>query len=382
MLPAIFETAQEFKKIVFENPDRLYLLILPAICFLFWAIIVGLRLILRPKKTRGSNYPVIGTLKFWLPVIILLAMAIMAYAKPFLSDGKVVVKRGNAEIIFVVDLSSSMFLKDAGWSRIDIVGREISKLLPLEIIKEGDKTALFILGSTGVLRYPPASDLSLFANEVSRIGLPKNLLSNAIYWDSNPSTSFTELYLFLDRWDAFLEFGPRYPPEGWRPKSKKNRLVILFTDGDFFNYAEPVAQEKIGDDRRRLDVALAELKKRDVKIYPIGVGTRSGADLLDILKDYEREKEYDIKLEEDLKGQHSRLNVGNLSHVKDATNGAGPFLIESGGGDASDFIRASIDKHRSTTIEPAPGKGKKELWLQFLLVGISIFALGIHLTRF
>ena len=136
------------------------------------------------------------------------------------------------EVVFIVDSSASMLLKDTGWARIDLAVREINKLLVTEILKEGDRASCFILGLTGVIGVPLTKDLNTFALEISKLGRPKTLEGNNIYWGSNAGSALTVLYTSLDRWDMFAEFKGEEPKD-WQPKIRRNRLAIIFTDGDF-----------------------------------------------------------------------------------------------------------------------------------------------------
>ena len=63
---------------------------------------------------------------------------------------------------------------------------------------------------------------------ISRIGPPSALSGDAFPWDSDVATAFESIYLSLDNQDRFEE------GEGdWAPEERSDRLVLLFTDGDF-----------------------------------------------------------------------------------------------------------------------------------------------------
>ena len=362
--------------IYFEEPNRLQFLSIVPVLFLFWLIAWGLRLYFRPPKTHGSKYPLVGSLKFWLAIVLMLPFVIGARAKPFTTKGNVLVKRGAAEVIFVVDYSSSMFLKDTGWARIDIARREVLKLLSMGILQEGDKASLFLLQVAG---FPPrlylTGDLSAFSNEVSRLGRPVTLRSSANYWGSDVSGTFEKLYMSIDRQDIFNESGVLdEPKQDWRPKFRKNRLVIVFTDGDFFNGQDASLAQA---NRLRLENALQELKTRGLRVYPVGIGTTNETKLTDILKDYEMHKDYDVALEKELAGKVSSLNPANLELLKSMTGGTGSFIIQNTSGDASGFIELAINNHRTASIEPGINQDKKDLWLFFLMTALTIFVSGL-----
>src|SRR3989344_2515379 len=355
----------------FAEPEKLQLLYVAAALFFITLVTWLIKLYLRPKITHGSKYPILGTMKFWFGLSVVLSLCIFAYARPFLAKGEVVFKRGNAEVVFVVDYSASMFLKDTGWAKIDIVSREIMQALLGGIIKKGDRAAILIFGKMFSPTLPLTGDLGLLATEADKIGRPDTLLNNDLFWGSAVVTTFKRAHEILDRQDMFAEFHKE--SENWRPKPKTNRLIIIFSDGDFFNYAdEEGGKELVELEKKNLQAELQELRKRNISVYSVGIGTRSGARLTDILKDYKKGEEYDPALEEELRGQVSRLNMTNLENISMATDGK-TFSIEDFRLDAGGFIQASIDKYRSTFVEPVPGDDKEELWQYFLLGALAVF---------
>lgn len=365
-------------RMTIAEPDKLDLMILvPALIFftlIFWLF----RILNRAKQTDGSRYSVLGVFKFWGLLICLLVLVILALARPYVPDSNFIVRRGNVEVIFIVDYSSSMFLKDTVWPRIDIAVREITNLLSTEIIRDGDRAALFVFGSDASRRLPMTKDLNLFASEVDLIGYPNTLIGDSIYWSSDVAGAFHRTYILMDRQDMIAEFGKEI--ENWQPKPKQNRLILIFTDGgDLFVPSEDKDRDK--NQELNLDKAIKELNRRNLKIYPVGIGTKSGALMTDILKDYKPDQ-YDPRLKEDLKGIVSRLNVRSLEYLKNTTDSLGPFLIENEKASAVNFIRTAINQHRSTIIEPVKSDEKEELWMNILLAALAVFMIGLWVTKF
>lgn len=371
-----------FKNINFAEPDKLQLLAVPLAFFILTFVTWLLWLYRRPQRTYGSRYPIFGSFTVWFFLTVALVFLISAWARPFVSTGNLIVKRGNIEAIFIVDYSSSMLLKDTGMARIDIASRELMKLPAFEILKEGDRAALFVLGVKGVRYLPLTSDLSSFVGEVSKLGLPATLIGSNIYWGSDVGGTLERVYTSLDRQDAFPEFKGKEAPEGWRAEIKPNRLVVFIGDGDYFNYNNEEEAKFEADDKKYFEAGLNEFRKRGLKIYPVGIGTRTGAKMLNILKDYKVGLEYDPKLLEDLKGQESRLNVYNLEYMRNATGAGKLFLMENAGTDASNFLKTVFDSHRSTSIEPGMSQEKEELWFYFLVAAILVSVAGVITAKF
>ncbi|MEK7121311.1 MAG: VWA domain-containing protein, partial [Patescibacteria group bacterium] len=220
----------------FAEPEKLQLLYVAAALFFISLISWLIKLFLRPKRTHGSRYPFLGTMKFWFSLSVVLPLCILAYARPFLAEKRVVFTRGNAEIVFIVDYSASMFLKDTGWARIDIAAREIMKSLSGGVIKEGDRAAILIFGKMVSPRLFLTKDLSMLATEADKIGRPTILSGNDLFWGTAIATTFKRVREIMDRQDMFVELHKE--SKDWRPKPKHNRLVIIFSDGDFFNYGD------------------------------------------------------------------------------------------------------------------------------------------------
>ena len=364
----------------FAEPDNLQLLWVVAAVFMLGIFVWLLKLWHKPARTPSSRYPLLGTMKFWFALTVSLFLCIIAYAQPFIAKGSVVIKRGNVEVAFIVDYSASMFLKDTGLARIDIAGREIMKTVTSEIIKKGDRAAVFIFGKIASPRIYLTRDLNGFATEADKIGRPKTLLFNDLYWGSAIGTTFRRVYQALDRQDMIAELGKE--SESWRPRFRRDRVVFILSDGDFFNYGDNEETKlRAESEIKNLNDALVEFRKRGLPVYAVGIGTRSGAQLIDIFQDYKRDDEYDPVLEEELKEQFSRLNVSNLNILAAATGGR-VFTIEHSNDDAGGFIKSALDRHRSTFVEPVAEQEKQELWSYALLTALAVFLGGMAITKF
>ena len=360
--------------IVFSEPDKITLMSLVPALFFLVAFLWLLKVSNRPKKTYGSKYPLFGTFKFWGATVLMLVLMILALANPFIPRGNFTIKRGNAEVVFLIDYSSSMFLKDTGWARIDLAVREIMNLLPAETLKKGDRVSLFVFGGNTSRRLPLTTDLDSFSYELSLIGRPKTLIGDTVYWSSDIAEAFRQIYIMIDHQDMVDEFGKEVP--GWQPKPKQNRLIFIFTDGADLLVS---SGDKESDTSKlaKLNGAVKELNRRNIKIYPVGIGTRKGAFVADILKDYKPVEQYDPALVEELKGSFSALDVRGLEYLKNISGSNGPFLIENQNASAGNFLAAAIYAHRSAIIEPTLTNEKEELWPYFLMAALAVFLVGL-----
>ena len=231
-----------------------------------------------------------------------LALVAVAAARPFWVYGGSSFRRGDVDVVVAIDASASMWVKDLGPSRLDLAVREALSLYSQDVLTPGDRTAVFVWGTTALRRVHMSANGERFIEEVGRIGPPSMLSGDAFPWDSDVATAFESIYLSLDNQDRF-EAGE----EDWAPEERSDRLVLLFTDGDFLIDAEQ---------RSRLDVALGEFRRRGLAIYSVAIGSRNGVNIDSVLTDYIRGVDYDETLEADLEGQRTRLGLDGLAMLE------------------------------------------------------------------
>lgn len=369
---------------VFAEPIFLYLLILLAPIFLIWIFAVALGLFSRPEKTYGSKYPLIGKIKLWgfftLPATFLM---ITALARPSISGSEIKSSNGDVQAVILFDNSFSMKAVDIKPSRLEIARREI--LSTDSFLKEGDKVGLFTFGKGSHRKLYLTDDLGIFFDQVFGVGLFENLNDETIF-DTDFATALERIYLSLDRQDAYFE-GREYN-ERYNPKKRTNRIVIIFSDGEdqFLNYkpvkpeeARVVAEEK-AEYIKRLSKVLAEYRKRGLKIYPVGIGTRRGVSWISLLKGYKKGTDYSEGLEKEWASQITRLDRNNLIALAKHTNvdfSSYDWTVESAQGNARGYLKYALDSNRRPLFELAEGDNSQQLWQYCLLVAAVFLVLGV-----
>jgi hypothetical protein len=348
----------------FQNPEYLAIVPVAGLLAVFGLLVFALRLQLRPARTEGSKYPFFGHIKFWFFAILALSLVAVAAARPFWVYGASSFKRGDVDVIIAIDASASMWVKDLGPSRLALAVREALSLYTQDILTPGDRTAVFVWGTTALRRVHLSSNAERFVEEVGRIGPPPTLSGDAFPWDSDVATAFESVYLSLDNQDRF-ESGE----DDWQPEERSDRLVLLFTDGDFLIDAEQ---------RSRLDLALSEFGRRGLSIYPIGIGSRTGVNVDSVLLDYVRGVDYDETLEADLEGQRTRLGLDGINMVEQRTNGRS-FLLDSPQLESATFLRNVVDSHRSISFQLIPSDDKQEVWQWVVMLAIVVFVVAMLL---
>ena len=151
------------------------------------------------------------------------------------------------------------------------------------------------------------------------------------------------------------------------PEERSDRLLLLFTDGDFL-----IDGEQMG----RLDAALGEFRRRGIIVYTIAVGSRTGVEVDSVLADYIRGIDYDETLEADLAGQRTQLGLEGVGMVEQRTGGRS-VVIDSPQVDAATFLRNVVDSHRSVSFELIPSDDQQEIWQWVVMLAIIVFVLAI-----
>lgn len=354
--------------IILADPAYLVLFILIYSLMFVWTVVAVARYINRlRKKTIGSHHPLIGRMVRFCLVMIVIVMPLMiiALARPYLPKGGSNLKKGSVEVVFIVDNSSSMWVRDLHPSRISKVTAEIFKLHSLGTIRDGDRVSLVVFGKSSMKKVRLTKDLERFANEIQRIGKPESLIGDDFPWGSDVNLVLEDTYRFLDRQD-----NPN-KNANWRPRRKTNRIILFFSDGDygFKDYSE--------DDKKRMYNTLNQLNLRGLKIFSVGVGTKRGVRLDSVLWDYKKDYGYNQQLELELKEQGiTRLDLGVLNLLSARTGGK-VTTIESNASSAQGFLQSAISSNRSMALEVNKDIEKQELWREFLYAALFIFALAV-----
>ena len=345
-------------QVKFLNPQYLDLIYIFVIISFLGLTVLIVSYLNRVRKSIGSRHSIVRKLKFWSFVSLATISAIIALSRPYLPKGSVEIKKGDIEVVVLLDNSASMWVKDILPSRIDIATREITNLYSYGVLREGDRAALVLFGMSSTKRLRLSRDLDLFAREVSRIGRPKSLTGSISSWGSDVPLVLEDTYSFLDKQDS----GGR---PSWRPIQKSNRIVLLFGDGDYQL-----------DDKERIAKALAEFKTRGLKIFTIGIGSKKTTRLDSVLNDYNKGVEYDQKLADDIKDQVTSLNPVTLDLLARNTGGR-MMTIEDEGANAEQFLADAINTHRSSTIGAEYADVRVEFWHEFIYLALIFFVLGI-----
>lgn len=144
--------------------------------------------------------------------------------------------------------------------------------------------------------------------------------------------------------------------------SSGSPIVFLFTDGD----------DQIKNDLNR---GLQELKKRKIKVYAVGVGTKAGRTIKVKIStpgydQYDEETgqflHYYAGTEEELM-VHTALQIQNLASIAGFTGG-GLFVADSATGYLQNFLENAVKANRSASFRLVYSTKSRNVWWEVLAV--------------
>lgn len=390
---------------IWLNRDKIYLaspenlpflfvgtLILAVVFLLVWHSKLKGRL----KETYASRYSVLMDLKFWLGMILAYSLAAYALSKPMIAKSSFKKTSGPVKVKFDVDVSlssHSKYLGESGPTILETAKKQIQAIEP--ILADSDEASLYYFGRTAHEAHPmfplDKSLRPLFIKAVQDIRMPERLRQISTY---NPTLNF------IDSSNIASVLGANYKHydktqklrnPNYVPSREKNILIFLFSDGDF-NLDQSGKSEdqlkRLAEYRKNIFAALDELKKRGIRIYAIGIGSRSGIPLADALKKYKKgdnymEHDYNQAYENAIiKRGLSKVNPSDLKLLVEKTGGnpnSDVIILDGPKSDAYDFMRRAINSHRqegqAVTVE---SRDDEPLWKTFVVPSaIAVIVLSL-----
>ena len=111
-------------------------------------------------------------------------------------------------------------------------------------------------------------------------------------------------------------------------------------------------------------------------MYSVGIGSRTGTNLDDVLRNYVRGIDYDESLAADLDQIRTRLDTDGLNMLDQRTDGRS-FVMESAGVSATPFLRTAVNAHRSISFQLVPAEDKQEMWQWVLAFAVMVFVVAV-----
>ncbi len=228
----------------FLHPQLLYLLIIVPLLYIFFLIAHrsrrrrAERLGSLHTLNRFSRRNIAGNLKKEGPFICLsLLFLILSLAQPQAGTRLESVSITGSDVYIAIDLSQSMQAEDVSSSRL-----ERARIDALDLINSlhGNRAGLILFAGDAFVQCPLTIDYDALTSVINAIG------------NDTAVASGTNLA-------APLEVAMK----SLKPREDTYALLILMTDGE----------RTTGD----IDKALREIRRRGIKVFSIGIGTKNGA---------------------------------------------------------------------------------------------------------
>jgi len=270
-----------------------------------------------------------------LLLLVGLALAVVALARPQYGSKVRVVEREGVDVIVALDVSKSMLAEDVKPSRLVRAKGEVSTMI--ERLR-GDRIGLVAFAGDAFVQCPLTLDYSaarmlLDGIDAATVPEPGTALGKAI----EVSTSLFPM------------------------KSDRGKALVLITDGE----------DHLGGEIE----AAREAANRGVRIYCIGVGSPGGSpipirDLRGNLVEYKRTEGGESVI--------SRLNVEALQAI--ATISEGSYHASTPGQVELDVVLGGIDNMEKTLFDSREFSEAEERYQYFLLPGLLLITASAFLN--
>lgn len=331
-----------------ENPSAFnYLLVLPILLIFvifIWrnrekSLSAALNSRMKPFLTASRSLRK-RKIKIILEFLVVV-LAVFALARPQFGQSQQKVKSQGIELLIALDVSKSMLAEDMKPSRLEHAKNEITRLLSR---LSGDKIGLIAFAGSAVL-------LSPLTNDHSTIRL---FLDSA-----NPESVTTQGSNFKAAIDTALgavKRGGIDPDEG----AQVTKVLLIVTDGEATTGDAIEAAQKA--------------TKEGLRIFTLGLGTRSGApiperDEFGNLKGYKKDKSGQTVM--------STAKEGALSELSQA--GGGAYYHADFSGQAIESIKKDIDKMEKADFESDMATNYDEKYQSILLAALVLALLEFFL---
>jgi Ca-activated chloride channel homolog len=323
------------------NPTALNLLwLIPVILFLAWYF--ARRQKGRIKNALGKELTPMLTssvsiakrrLKLILEVVVL-ALMIMALARPQSGESRQKVKSEGVEIILLVDVSQSMLAEDVRPSRLEFAKKELTKLLG---VGGGHRYGLVAFAGSAVT-------LSPLTNDHSAIEMYLESLSPLTV-----STQGTDFKRALEEAKGAFERGGI---EG-SPDTAVSRVVLVASDGE--------------DNEAGSLAAARELAESGARIYTMAFGTERGGSIP--VRDGRGNLVGTLK---DKDGTEVVSKVGGKALEELAREGKGKFYHATFGGDTMKTFAHDLDQLQKAQFADAEITNYDEDYQGILLLAVLL----------
>lgn len=326
----------------FANPEAFWLIILLPLYFLLQKkselpsqglALPTLSILKSIKFSRAKIY-----LKAYSPVcltIIAMILLITALARPRLGKETTKTIQKGIDIILALDISYSMLAEDFRPNRLEAAKKVISEFIQGQ---KGNRIGSVIFSGRSFTLMPLTTDYNLLRQSIEEVDYDMIKIQGTAIGDSIANA----LYRFKDN-------------------KTQSKIIILLTDGE----------HNVGKIKPLVATEMA--RKKDVKIYTIGVGKKEGFPIPAV--DHRGKKTY-LK---DRYGNYilTRLNEDDLQKIASETGG---LYFHADNANKLSNIYNLINKMEKTEFEVKKQMAYTERMSWFLWPAIALFLLAQFLS--
>jgi Ca-activated chloride channel family protein len=330
----------------FGTPLYLWLLVVPGVLFVLWALQVARRRADANRLFRSRIVPVrqrfslAGDLAFWLGVLVAAALCIVALAAP--RARVAAVRTSSADIVILLDGSASMYVKDVSpdrWRRSVRFLRTFAEALSWR----GDRVALALFAHLSAPQVRLTKDPNALFFFLDHLGEQSPFrLEDAPTWDTNIEEGIRWGLRIVEK-DEEL-FGPSGNP----------RAFVVVTDGQAWSGS--------------VNNSLQQARTREIPVFVVGIGTTGGG----IIPQPTGPGAVPV--------ERIRSVLDRASLIRIAQQGGGEYF-EIGQGSDQDVAFGIIDRLRRRDIRARLIETHEELYWRFLLAAGIVLCAGTLLLR-
>jgi len=262
---------------------------------IIWLLALGIIVLLsvnvyrwreRIKKTFADKhlqpfvFPMVSSRKFGIKIMLscaAIALIIVALMDPLLGEKEVEVKREGIDIVFVLDLSSSMNTQDIMPSRLEKSTKFIADMLDQ---LGGDRTGLVVFAANSYTISPLTNDYAAIKSYLGNVNT--ELISSQ---GTDYENAINEAAKML------------------KNSANQSKLIVVISDGE--------------DNENSTKQAIEIAKENNIHIVSVGVGTEKGGPIPMYYNGYQE----DYKMDDSGNTVISRLESENLTKLAQQTNG-------------------------------------------------------------
>ncbi len=274
-------------------------------------------------------------LKFTLQVLVIIGF-IFALARPQMGTGTREIKSEGTEIVFMVDVSTSMLAQDLRPSRLDFAKKELNRLVDS---LGGDKVGLVAFAGSAALLAPMTNDKSAIKMLIEGLN-NESVSTQGTFFEQGLKTA----------WDVFKR------NQNDKEESVATKLVIIASDGED---NEPGA----------IKVA-EEMAQEGIKIFALGFGSEEGG-TIPLINGIKRDRSGSEVV--------SKFTPDALRKL--AETGGGSFYHVTFGNDAVLQMKADIGKLQKAQFDSLVQTEYAEKFQTLLLIAIVFAMIELLLTE-